>query len=1106
MKLCWRGIRSSHKYPSFSKGVIMAYCSKSRSVLSGRESLWARLNSYLMILVLFLFSCPAVNPQTSSVTNPIKENGVVGGSLQEQSDARTLEPGKTFEREIKPGERHSYLLRCEAGQLTEINVEYSGTNVGVALFGVDGQLILNVNNVDDAEGSKQLSVLADVSGVYRLDVRPLGRRLEPGRYEMNVSQPRAATQQDRDYAAAEKLLLEAGRFVGQGTGQSKRNAIGKYREALSLLRSTGNREREANVLNNIGFFYRTLGELDDALDFFNQALALRREIGDPRGEAISLNHLGRIHVALGEIQKGLDFYEQALALERASGSGRAEANTLSNIGSVYYDLGETERALDFYNRSLPLYRAVGGRPREALTLTSIGAIYFSRGENEKALEFYERALAVQQKLNGRSGIAQTRLQIGLLYAKLGNKEKAFDYLNQALDFGRKIGNRYTEAEALTVIGEVYYNAGEKQKALEHFNQALPPRQASGDLQGEARTLYWIARSERDRGQLASALKGIEATLQIVENVRGRINSQELRVSYFSTVQKYYDFYINLLFELHLRNSAAGYDEAALRASERARARSLLELLREARADIRRGVDPALLERGQSLQRQLNARAEEQLLLLSGDETSEQARTLAGELNALTNEYDEVQTRIRKTSPRYAALTQPQPLTLKEIQQTLDKETVLLEYRLGEMRSFVWAVTPTTINIYELPGRAEVEKLARRFYQLLTARNQHPPGEDMAQRRVRLAQAEAEYATTATQMSRLLLTPVSSHLKTQRLLIVSDGALQYVPFAALPKPKNEGSRFKGDKEATATSPTALQSPSLIAQPLIADHEIISLPSASVIAVLRKELSGRRAAPKTIAVLADPVFDKDDARVKLREGTRQQNESAAATPSRGKTGGVPPGVILTPAVASNRVAAPGKGGLSLPRLSFSRREAEAILAAVPAGEGMSALNFQASRATALSPELAQYRILHFATHGLLDSQRPELSALVLSLVDEQGQPQNGFIRLNEIYNLNLPADLVMLSACQTGLGKEIRGEGLIGLTRGFMYAGASRVGTSLWKVDDSATATLMGSFYQAMLKEGKSPGAALRAAQLEMLKQKRWQSPYYWAAFTMQGEWK
>ncbi len=1043
----------------------------------------------MTIIVLFFLTVPMVKAQMSFALNPTKQDSRVTAALPGQADARTLEPGKPFAREIKPGETHSYFLRCDAGQFTQINVEQRGSNVGVALFGGDSRLILSLNNIDDTEGIERLPVLTDVSGVYRLDVKSLGRRFEAGRYEVNVSQPHAATQQDKDYAAAEMLLQEARRFVGQGTGQSKRNAIGKYSEALPLLHSTGNREREATVLNNIGVFYQTLGELSDARDFYNQALALRREIGDRRGEAISLDLLGYVHVALGEIQKGLDFYDRALALERADGSRRGEAITLSNIGSVYYDLGEPERALDFYNRSLPLYRAVGGRPREALVLTSIGSIYFSRGENEKALEFYERALALQQALNIRNSIVYTRLQVGVLYAKLGEKEKAFDYLKQALDFGRKTDNRYTEAEARTVIGEVYYNAGEKQKALEYFAQALPLRQASGDRQGEARTLYWLARSEHDRGRLVEALANIEAALRIVETVRGRIASQVLRVSYFATMQKYYDFYINLLFELHLQDSAAGYDQAALHASESARARGLLELLREARADIRRGVDPALLERERALQQQLSAHAEEQSLLLKGEHTNEQAMTLTGELNALTNEYDEVQTRIRKMSPRYAALMQPQTLALKEIQQALDKETLLLEYRLGEERSFVWAVTPTTINIYQLPGRAEVEKVARRFYEQLTARNEHPQGESVPRRRVRLAQAEAEYAQTAAQMSRTLLVPVALHLKAKRLFIVSDGALQYVPFAALPEPDDAGGRIRDERGSHAPSPTSSHASSFMLQPLIASHEIISLPSASVIAVLRSELSGRRPAPKAIAVLADPVFDKEDVRVKLP----------------GNTGRVSP-VVLSPQSATGGMIGATKGAFSMTRLAFSRREADSILAAVPAGEGMGAFNFEASRATATSPELAQYRILHLATHGVLDSQRPELSAIVLSLVDERGQPQNGFLRLNEIYNLNLPADLVMLSACQTGLGKEIRGEGLVGLTRGFMYAGAARVGTSLWKVDDSATAALMGRFYQAMLKEGKSPAAALRAAQLDMLKQRRWQSPYYWAAFTMQGEWK
>ncbi len=194
------------------------------------------------------------------------------------------------------------------------------------------------------------------------------------------------------------------------------------------------------------------------------------------------------------------------------------------------------------------------------------------------------------------------------------------------------------------------------------------------------------------------------------------------------------------------------------------------------------------------------------------------------------------------------------------------------------------------------------------------------------------------------------------------------------------------------------------------------------------------------------------------------------------------------------------------LRIPRLPFTRREAEAILAVTPASEGMKALDFRASRQTAISPDLAQHRIVHFATHGLLNSEHPELSGVVLSLVDEQGKPVDGFLRLHEIYNLNLPAEMVVLSACQAALGKEIKGEGLVGLTRGFMYAGAPRVVASLWKVNDVATAELMKRFYSGMLKENLRPAAALRVAKVAMWKQKRWHSPYYWAAFELQGEWK
>jgi CHAT domain-containing protein len=190
--------------------------------------------------------------------------------------------------------------------------------------------------------------------------------------------------------------------------------------------------------------------------------------------------------------------------------------------------------------------------------------------------------------------------------------------------------------------------------------------------------------------------------------------------------------------------------------------------------------------------------------------------------------------------------------------------------------------------------------------------------------------------------------------------------------------------------------------------------------------------------------------------------------------------------------------------LERLYFSGAEADTIASFAPESQRLKAVGFQAKKTSVTSAELSDYRIVHFATHGLINTQHPELSGIVLSLIDERGQPIDGFLRLHEIYNLRLNADLVVLSACQTALGKEIKGEGFIGLSRGFMHAGAPRVVASLWRIDDRATAELVALFYKAMLEKKLRPAAALQQAQIEM--SKKWPSPYHWAGFTLQGEWR
>jgi CHAT domain-containing protein len=406
------------------------------------------------------------------------------------------------------------------------------------------------------------------------------------------------------------------------------------------------------------------------------------------------------------------------------------------------------------------------------------------------------------------------------------------------------------------------------------------------------------------------------------------------------------------------------------------------------------------------------------------------------------------------------------LGLKGIQKQLDENTVVLEYSLGDERSYLWAVTQNSLKTYELPKRDEITKVAQQVYQSLGARSVVKSVETPAQRQARIAAADEQFQKAGSELTRMIIAPALAELGTKRLVVVADGALQYVPFAALAV---NGSR-----------------------PLVVDHEIVSLPSASALAIQRQTLANRQPAPKGIAVVADPVFSTADVRFRSSGQAKDVAHASASTANDTR-------------ILEHLSGGAKNGQLAIRRLPFTRQEADQILAVAPAGANFKAIDFRANRALATSGELSQYRYVHFATHGYLDTTRAGLSAIVLSMIDEQGKPQDGFLRAHDIYNLKLPAELVVLSACETGLGKEVRGEGIEGLTRGFMYAGARRVVVSLWNVNDKATASLMQRLYLGMLRGKKTPAAALRAAQIEMLRSKQWQSPYYWAPFVMQGEW-
>ena len=492
---------------------------------------------------------------------------------------------------------------------------------------------------------------------------------------------------------------------------------------------------------------------------------------------------------------------------------------------------------------------------------------------------------------------------------------------------------------------------------------------------------------------------------------------------------------------------------AFELSERARARSLLDLLSEAKVDLRQGVDPALLASEVQVQNLLDGKHERLMRLLESKHALASETLARKEVDELVDRYQSIEAEIRTHNPRYAAMAQPQPVTVAEIQsRLLDPDTQLVEFWLGEERSYAWVISKEDCLGFALPARSVIEALARRTYNAVIARNL-PAAATLELDQKRLAAAKAEFARASEELSRKLLAPIAPAFHLRKLWMVSDGALQYLPFAALPLPGKPA-------------------------PLVTMYEITVLPSASALAAIRNDRAGRPPAKASVAIFADPVYRSDDERVIARAGI---------------VGG-------TPDVSR---AAEEPGVADLPRLHFSRAEAETIATLLPPGGVWQQLDFDASRADAKKPGLRRYSIVHFAAHALLNSRHPELSGIVLSMVDRNGRPQDGFLRLHEIYDLKLNADLVVLSGCQTALGQEIRSEGLVGLTRGFMYAGSAQVLASLWGVRDSATAEFMRRFYEGLLRRRLTPATALRETQLSIMRDPRWKDPYDWAAFTLQG---
>jgi CHAT domain-containing protein/tetratricopeptide (TPR) repeat protein len=848
-------------------------------------------------------------------------------------------------------------------------------------------------------------------------------------------------------------------------------AVAAYDEAAQKARRVRATTVEFAARLNQGVCRSLKGELRRAVEAF-QAAEQAAQNPPIQNTAFALDMLFTAYVQLGDAENSLRTYSKLIRTAEAVKYRRLCAATV-RLAFFYYNLQNYPAAFSTFDKARAQCESEKNAAEAALAETGLGAVSNALGENERALNFLNAALRKHRELKNKQGEGATLGALGIYYRSIGDKASAIKFLTEAQPILRFVRDAPLETLVSNALGATLLDAGETEKAAVAFDSALAICRRVGREDLAAVALYGLAQTERRRGNLDKARAQIEEALTLAEKQRGAIASDNLRVAYAVSVSDFYDFYVDLLLSQHRQNPQANFDRAAFEISERGRARSLLARLRENGVDIRAGVPADLLRREQILRQDLNAQsAVLSKLFAAFFPPKAQIEKARAELARLAIEDEQIQAQIRAANPNYAALTQPVPLDLLAIQKQLDADTILLEYSLGEERSALFVVGKNFFKLIELPARGEIESAVWQLRRLLTARENKNGA-------AQINQADRDFKTESAKLAAILIP--ANEIQNKRLAIVPSGALHFLPFSSLVLRPRSFANSENRKQETNDDE----------QFLIETNEITVLPSASILGAQREILINRTTA-KTLAVFADPVYERDDPRLRKTAKTGGKQSQTRSD--------------CNAAAEINFLNQCGEQIGNLRRLPFSRREANQILALVPnAADKLAALDFAANLQRAVSDDLQNFRILHFAAHGTIDAVNPQFSGVILSLWNENGEPRNGLLKLQDVYNLRLNADLVVLSACRTGLGKQAKGEGVLSLTRGFMYAGSRRVVASQWKVQDDAAADLMTRFYQSVLRDKQSPAAALRTAQLALLEKPNFAAPFYWAAFVHYGEW-
>jgi len=1065
-------------------------------------------------------------------------------------------------RELRSGEKHIYVIHSNTNQFLNLIVNQISIDVFVRVYDPNGKCVYEVDSPNGSNGIEPVYCVLSDAGDYKLEIAVFEDG-EPvtGQYTIKFNDLRNAKEKDRKFVLAEEMLRKiVYSYIIEEPSRYSMSLTQTALEAASIYKEIDLRSKELECLLFAGSFAYNLLEHELGLSIYSKVLNLAIELNDVQNQVRSLTSIGLIHFDSANFTEAMRLNQKALSLiENYSSIDEASilvaATTLFNTGLCYEALGENKTANTYFQMALDKYNSVNYLAGLSVSLQMAGKIYSSFGEIDKSLECFEQSLSLAQKADNLKEQVASLSHMAKLHIKF-NPQKSIELLFQANNLNNKINDIRYKGIILNLLGNTYNELGDYDRAKDYYNQALnifdsknlylyliqiyanlanihlhkeeykkssqychkgllfvnrfsfPVEEIKllntlGNINLKLRNLRLaelnfnksfekaveindrnlqvqinysraykdfllgkndeVKKSSYENINLAESLKNSKITvlslfllasvndkekkydealiylnklLSLVETDFYSLKSDDLRVSFLSSIYDFYSFGIELYLKQYLTTKDSRYAISALELSERSHARALIELLNEKNFENYKTEDPnfvKLVQEKHTLKRIFNYKSEYYAKILNTDYSEETKRKVKIELDEIGKKLSLVSSTLLKLHPKYSKSISAN-FSYKDIQkEVVDDKNILVEYFLGKYNSCAWVITPSSINTYILANNQKIEPIVVDLFNAVQDTNNN------------------SYLELSKKLSDLLILPFAHQITGKNIIIVPDKTLSFVPFALLTNPN------KNDKS-----------------PLVLNHQITYLSSALTFIQLSKTKDSL--ASDNVLLLGDPVFDKTDTRV---DSNSLSNLGGDFVDARGTL---------------------------FPRLLGTREETEKIkeLFLKTKSKVKLLLDFESNLKNLINEELNIYKYIHFSTHNYLNNEYGGASGLVFSMVDSKGDFQNGFLTVNNITNMEINAELVVLSSCKSISGKHQNGEGVIGLTRAFFCAGAKKVIGSLWNVNDHAGSELMIRFYKHLIEDQMPPSMALQKAQISMLNDKQWSNPFFWAGFKLEGK--